>query len=77
MFRPLSSRSARGGDLRSLADEDLMQRVRDGDARAFEAIFDRHAGASFSLAYRMCGRRALTKDVVQKAFLSLWRSGAR
>lgn len=54
-----------------------MQLVRDGDARAFEVIFDRHAGAAFSLAYRMCGRRALAEDVVQEAFLSLWRSGAR
>ncbi|MGI8411287.1 MAG: RNA polymerase sigma factor [Solirubrobacteraceae bacterium] len=54
-----------------------MQLVRDGDARAFEVIFDRHAGAAFSLAYRMCGRRTMAEDVVQEAFLSLWRSGAR
>jgi RNA polymerase sigma-70 factor (ECF subfamily) len=69
-------RRARPRDLRSLADEDLMAMVRDGDARAFEVIFDRHAGVAFSLAYRMCGRRALAEDVVQEAFLSLWRSGA-
>jgi RNA polymerase sigma-70 factor, ECF subfamily len=54
-----------------------MQHVHDGDARAFEVIFDRHGGAAFSLAYRMCGRRAMAEDVVQEAFLSLWRSGAR
>jgi len=54
-----------------------MQLVRDGEARAFEIVFDRHAAASFSLAYRMCGRRAIAEDVVQEAFLSLWRSGAR
>lgn len=54
-----------------------MQLVRDGEARAFEIIFDRHGAASFSLAYRMCGRRAMAEDVVQEAFLSLWRSGAR
>lgn len=54
-----------------------MALVYEGDARAFEIVFDRHAGAAFSLAYRMCGRRALAEDVVQEAFLSLWRSGAR
>jgi RNA polymerase sigma-70 factor (ECF subfamily) len=54
-----------------------MALVRDGDARAFEVIFDRHAGAAFSLAYRMCGRRATAEDIVQEAFVSLWRSGAR
>ncbi|HEV2922985.1 MAG TPA: sigma-70 family RNA polymerase sigma factor [Solirubrobacteraceae bacterium] len=73
MFRP----TLRTRDLRVLADEDLMQLVRDGEAGAFEVIFDRHAQRAFSLAYRMCGRRALAEDVVQEAFLSLWRSGAR
>ena len=69
--------SSRRTDLRTLADEDLMSLVRDGEPRAFEVIFDRHSSAAFSLAYRMCGRRAMAEDVVQEAFLSLWRSGAR
>jgi RNA polymerase sigma-70 factor (ECF subfamily) len=54
-----------------------MALVHDGDAQAFEVIFDRHADAAFSLAYRMCGRRTMAEDIVQEAFLSLWRSGAR
>lgn len=54
-----------------------MELVRDGDARAFEVVFERHAGAAFSLAYRMCGSRSRAEEVVQEAFLSLWRSGAR
>jgi RNA polymerase sigma-70 factor, ECF subfamily len=54
-----------------------MQLVHNGEAQAFEVIFDRHANAAFSLAYRMCGRRGMAEDVVQEAFLSLWRSGAR
>jgi RNA polymerase sigma-70 factor (ECF subfamily) len=68
---------SRTRDLRELADEELMQLVREADARAFEVVFDRHGGVAFSLAYRMCGRRATAEDVVQEAFLSLWRSGAR
>ena len=63
--------------LGDLADEDLMQLVRRGDAAAFEQVYERHATASFSLAYRMTGNRNLAEDVVQEAFLSLWRSGAR
>lgn len=54
-----------------------MQRVQDGDTVAFEVIFDRHSGAAFSLAYRMCGRRAIAEDIVQETFLSLWRGGGR
>ena len=64
-------------DLRTLADEDLMQLLRRGDPRAFEAVYERHSGAAFSLAYRMVGRGNVAEDVVQEAFLSIWRSGAR
>jgi RNA polymerase sigma-70 factor (ECF subfamily) len=63
--------------LRELADEDLMQHVRQGQAAAFEIIYERHCGAAFSLAYRMCGKRSIAEEVVQESFLSLWRSGAR
>jgi RNA polymerase sigma-70 factor (ECF subfamily) len=75
MFR--APRNLRPADLHGLADEDLMALVHGGEARAFEVIFDRHASAAFSLAYRMSGRRAMAEDIVQEAFLSLWRSGAR
>jgi len=54
-----------------------MQLIYRGQAAAFEVIYDRHADASFSLAYRMCGQRPLAEDIVQEAFLSLWRSQAR
>jgi RNA polymerase sigma-70 factor, ECF subfamily len=63
--------------LSALADEDLMQLVRRGDTLAFEVVYERHATAAFSLAYRMTGARNVAEDVVQEAFLSLWRSGAR
>ncbi len=78
MVRPGKSRdkSALVG-LRELADEDLMQLVRQGQAVAFEIIYERHCNAAFSLAYRMTGKRSIAEDVVQEAFLSLWRSGAR
>jgi RNA polymerase sigma-70 factor, ECF subfamily len=66
-----------GLDPRALADDDLMQLVRGGDARAFEVVYDRHAAAAFSLAYRITGTRAAAEEVAQEAFLALWRSGAR
>ena len=64
-------------DIRSLADEEVMHLVQDGDPRAFELLFDRHGGAAFSLAYRMLGDRVGAEDVSQEAFLSIWRSRLR
>jgi RNA polymerase sigma-70 factor, ECF subfamily len=63
--------------LRGLADEDLMQLVRENDSAAFAVVYERHANAAFSLAFRMCGKRGAAEDVVQEAFLSLWRSATR
>ena len=64
-------------DITSLADEEVMHLVQQGDPRAFELLFDRHGGAAFSLAYRMLGDRANAEDVSQEAFLSIWRSRLR
>ena len=64
-------------DPRALADEDLMPLMSRGDARAFEVLYERHASAAYSLAYRMVGTRIAAEDVTQEAFLNLWRSGAR
>jgi RNA polymerase sigma-70 factor, ECF subfamily len=65
------------GDIRDLADEEVMQLVQQGDARAFELLYDRHGGAAYSLAYRIVGRQAAAEDVVQEALLSIWRSRLR
>jgi RNA polymerase sigma-70 factor, ECF subfamily len=63
--------------LRGLADEELMVRLSRGDADAFDLIYERHADAAFSLAYRISGSRAAAEEVAQDAFLALWRNGAR
>jgi RNA polymerase sigma-70 factor (ECF subfamily) len=60
-----------------LADEELMAHVDRKDPLAFEVLYDRHGGAAFSLAYRMVGTRAIAEDIVQEAFLSIWRSRVR
>jgi RNA polymerase sigma-70 factor (ECF subfamily) len=79
MFNPLRSGGGNASTerLRVLADEELMQLVYRSKADAFEVIYDRHADAAFSLAFRICSQRALAEDVVQEAFLSLWRSRTR
>ena len=64
-------------DIGNLADEEIMHLVQEGDPRAFELFYDRHAGPAFSLAYRMVGNRSVAEDVSQEAFVSIWRSRLR
>jgi len=60
-----------------LADEELMPLIGGKDAGAFDVFYERHGGASYSLAYRIVGDRQAAEDVTQEAFVSIWRSGAR
>jgi RNA polymerase sigma-70 factor, ECF subfamily len=57
-----------------MADEDLISLVENSDPEAFAALYDRHAGASYSLAYRLMGERTAAEDLVQDVFLKVWRS---
>jgi RNA polymerase sigma-70 factor (ECF subfamily) len=57
-----------------LPDDALMALVAGGDTRAFALLYERHVRAAASLAMHMCARRAIAEEVVQEAFLSLWRS---
>jgi RNA polymerase sigma-70 factor (ECF subfamily) len=74
-IRPSTPKS--GPDLGGMADEELMVLVRRADSGAFALVYDRHCDAAFGLAYRMVGARGLAEDVVQEAFLALWRGAAR
>jgi RNA polymerase sigma-70 factor, ECF subfamily len=60
-----------------LADEELMPWIGRKDAEAFEVFYDRHGGASFSLAYRILGDRTAAEDCIQEAFISIWKSGGK
>ncbi len=67
----------RAGKAERLADEELMPLIGEKDPDAFEVFYDRHGGVAYSLAYRVVGERGAAEDVVQEAFISIWRSGAR
>ena len=56
------------------ADEDLMTLVGWGDAAAFAVLYDRHGRTAYSLAHRMTGERQAAEDLMQEAFLKVWRS---
>lgn len=56
-----------------VADDDLMERMARGDRRALDALYARHGGLALALAQRMLGERNAAEDIVQDAFVALWR----
>ncbi len=52
----------------------MISLAQSGNAEAFAALYDRHSRSAYSLAYRMMGERQSAEDLVQDAFLKVWRS---
>jgi RNA polymerase sigma-70 factor, ECF subfamily len=52
---------------------ELVERCRQGDLAAFEAIYRAHAGRLYSLVRRMTGRQADAEDLLQEIFLAAHR----
>ncbi len=63
--------------LRGLADAELVGLTAGFDAAAFEVLYERHHVLAFSLAVRIVGSRDRAQEVVQEAFLNLWRDAPR
>lgn len=52
-------------------------RIRDGDATAFEELFDEYARAVYGHAFRLTANWSTAEDVVSLTFLEAWRLRSR
>ncbi len=55
------------------ADARLADRIRSGDVEALGELYDQHASAALATAMRVVGGRDEAEDVVQDAFVTVWR----
>jgi RNA polymerase sigma factor (sigma-70 family) len=51
----------------------LLARIATGDPEGIALLYDRYGRRVFALAYRLLGDRGAAEDVVQAAFLTIWR----
>jgi RNA polymerase sigma-70 factor (ECF subfamily) len=70
---PHMTGSSPGGDIDSM----LMMRAADGDIAAFEELVRRNQAGAWALAWRCLSDSAEAKDVVQDAFLKIYRAASR
>lgn len=55
-------------------DLELHRRIAAGDRSAFDVLYRRYGSAAYGLAQRITAQEALAQEVVQEAFLALWRA---
>lgn len=58
-------------------DEELLASAAAGDGSALDQLYGRYKSMAFALASRITGDGALAEDVLQEAFLGIWRNASR
>jgi RNA polymerase sigma-70 factor, ECF subfamily len=56
-----------------LSEPEAIERAKQGDAEAFEFLYNLHKRRVYSLCLRMTGNTASAEDLTQEAFLQLFR----
>lgn len=59
------------------ADGAALQRIARGELGALDDLYERYKTMAYSIAYRITNDATLAEDVVQEAFLGVWRNAAR
>jgi RNA polymerase sigma-70 factor (ECF subfamily) len=59
------------------SDAQLVAAMAGRDEDALALLYDRHAAAAYGLALRILWDASAAEDVVQEAFLALWRDASR
>lgn len=57
----------------SMTEAELIEACRNGDRLAQKSLYDKYSRAMYTLAYRMTGEFELANDVLQEAFLKVFR----
>lgn len=61
------------GSPNELSDEALLLAIAEGAVWAMESLYQRYSRILYSLAYRMVADHQVAEDLLQDAFLAVWR----
>ena len=60
-----------------VADEQLMELYRDGDAGAFDVLYHRHKGGLYRYLFRLCKQKSVAEELFQDVWSNIIRSRER
>jgi RNA polymerase sigma factor (sigma-70 family) len=61
------------GSLDQASDEELIAAITEGEDVALELLYERYERLAYALAYRLVHDCQVAEDIVQEAFLAIWR----
>jgi RNA polymerase sigma factor (sigma-70 family) len=65
--------SSESDDPNELSDEVLLTAIAGGDMWAMESLYQRYSRMLYSLAYRIVADHQIAEDLLQDAFVSVWK----
>ena len=65
--------SSTSSDLSHLTETEIIRLAQRGDASAFEHLYEQHSRQVYALCFRMSGSASEAEDLMQDAFLQLFR----
>ena len=61
---------------KTIAEEELVSLLRQQDRKGFEYLYDRYSAALYGVVVRIVRTEVLAEDVVQEAFVKIWKNFA-
>ena len=57
---------------KNISDDELVEKLREGDIEAFDAVFGKYGDRLFGFALKYLKSKEETEDLVQEVFLKIW-----
>jgi len=77
MSEPRGPLSLRAATVTDDADRAALDRIAGGELDALDELYERYKTMAYSIAVRITNDASLAEDVVQDAFLGVWRNATR
>jgi len=54
----------------------LIEQLQQGNAKAFEKLYDQYSGALYGVIVRICSDKSLAEEILQDTFLKIWEQAS-
>lgn len=61
-------------EVKKYSEEELIHLLKNKDQSAFAYLYDNYSGALFGVIYKIVEDRGLAEDVLQEAFIKIWKN---